>query len=150
MAKDDNNQALESDQPLPPHQAAVKRNPWLQERWFTRLMAPVIVGGATMKEPDYKRAKLFFWGVAFLVSVFGTNTLLGAYSLSEAVFVITFLTILVACVPVMVAARLGYREKNRIDSNGVPRMAIAKSTRITLVLIIAAPWATSWLAGLFD
>ena len=150
MPENDKNQKAEAKQQLPPHQAAVLRNVWLQQHWFTRVMAPVVVGGATMQEPDYRRTTLFFVAVVFLLAVFGGNALLEDYALHDAVFVVALCALLVVSVPVMIAARIGYRNRDRIDTEGVPPMAMARTMKITLLCSLAAPWVLSWIAQLFE
>ena len=150
MAQDEHNKAPKDERQLPPHRLAVERNPWLQEHWFTRLMAPAVIGGATMNDPDYRRTTWFFWAVLFLVCVFGGNALLEDYALRDAVFVVTLCTLLILCIPVVIAARHGYRNRERIDTEGVPHLAMAKSVRIAFVLAIAAPVLFRYVAGLFD
>lgn len=127
----------------------MRLNPWLQEHWFTRLLAPAIVNGATFKESDYRLIGHHYWMVVFLVAVFGGNVLLDSYTFKETVVVVTFLTLLVATVPAVVATRIGYQQRQRINADDLPYLALSKKIKSMFFLIVAAPWVAGALSDFF-
>jgi len=102
-----------------------------------------------MTANDYKLSIWCFWGGLLVVAVFSGNALLEDYSPRDAVGVVILCTVMIAAMPIIIAARLGYRKRDHIDVEGVPHMVLTKRLRIVSPLLAAAPALIKWLTGLF-